>query len=153
MRQGRDAFRVAMAGLVAGARGGLLAIVLFSGIIAVAIGGEPARLVIVNSTPHVVRAVIADRMPLDLEPGARTTFESGRAANVPVKVSYAPGQGVEGNASRVFHLAPPAAAAASGGYVYFACRTSSSIVAPAAGEPTTWSVTADTLGAAPQAER
>lgn len=145
----RDAWSAPMTGLVAGARGGLTAIVLFSAIIAVAIGGEPARLVVVNSTPHVVRAVIADRMPLDLEPGARTTYESGRAASVPVKVSYVPGQGVEGSASRMFHIAPPAAAAAGGGYVYFACRTSSSIVAPAAGGPTTWSVTADTLGTPP----
>ena len=144
-RRGRASDATA-ARCVAGARGGLAAIALFAAIIAVAVGGEPARLVVVNSTPHVVQAVIAREAPLDLAPGARTTYESGRAATVSVKVSYAPGQGVEGSASRMFHLAPPAAATAGGGYVYFACRSGGPIVAPAAVGPTTWSVTPDTLG-------
>jgi hypothetical protein len=34
--------------------------------------------------------------------------------------------------------------------VYFACRTGNSMVAPAPAGPTTWSVTADTLGAPPR---
>ena len=135
------------------ARGGLAAIALFSALIAVAVGGEPARLVVVNSTPHVVQAVIAGGDPLDLAPGARTTYESSRSATVRVKVSYAPGQGLEGSASRMFHLAPPAAATSGGGYVYFACRSGGPIVAPSAAGPTTWSVTADTLGATRAAGR
>lgn len=125
--------------------GSLGAIVLLCASFAVAIGDESASLTVSNQTPHVVTIVVADKTFPDVAPGTRATYQASGPATVNAKVSYAPGQGVQGSAERSFHLSSVHAEATSGTTVYFACRTGSMITSPAGGGPVSWSVTADTL--------
>jgi hypothetical protein len=127
--------------------GPLAAIALLCTLIAVAISDETTSLIVANSTRHVVNIVVADRTFADIAPGARATYVSSGAKTVSARVTYAPGQGIEGGVERSFALAPYQAASSSDYSVYFACTTGRGITSPASGGPVTWSVTADTLAA------
>lgn len=110
-------------------------------------GGETANLTVANLTPHTVRVVVADRTFPGVAPGERATFESSGSVTVSVKVSYTPGQGVEGSAERSFALSPyHAVIASSPDYgLYWGCRMGGPITSPASGGPMLWNVTPDTL--------
>jgi hypothetical protein len=125
----------------------IVATALLAACFAVAIGGETASLTVVNRTPHVVQVVVAGKTFPRVVSGARATYESSGAATVSAKVSYAPGQGVEGSAERSFALTPHhAAGVSSSDYtVYWGCRMGGTITSPASGGPTMWNVTADSL--------
>lgn len=125
--------------------GPIVAIALLSVLFAVAVGGEPARLTVKNSTPHLLDVVVADRTFSRVAPGGEAVYESGGAATVAVKVAYAAGQDVTGSAERSFAIAPSQPASYSTGYVYWGCQMGGTLVSPATGGPTMWSVTPDTL--------
>jgi hypothetical protein len=119
-----------------------MALVLLSAAFAVAIGGETARLVVSNLTTHVVTVVIGDEAHSGVAPGERVTCGSRGPATVIVRVSYAPGQDVEGSVERSFLIS--GAASSSSGSFFFGCRMGDAIV-DGGGEPIIWNVTADTL--------
>ena len=121
----------------------IVATALLAAFFAVAVGGETASLTVVNRTPHVVRVVVAGKTFPSVVPGARATYESSGPATVSARVSYAPGQGVEGSAERSFVLY--AASSSSDYSVYWGCRMGGTITSPQGGGPTMWNVTADTL--------
>lgn len=125
--------------------GSLAALVLLCACFAIAIGDETVSLTVSNLTPHVVTVVVADRTFPRIAPGADATYRASGAATVTAKVSYAPGEGIEGSAQRSFLLSPYHPSVNSGTTVYFACTTGNAIVAPASGGPMQWKVTADTL--------
>lgn len=123
----------------------IVAGVLLAAFFAVAVGGETASLTVVNQTAHVVRVVVSGKIFPAVVPGARVTYESGGAATVSARVSYAPGQGVEGSAERSFPLSPAAGVSSSDYSVVFGCRMGGTVTAPASGGATMWNVTPDTL--------
>jgi hypothetical protein len=121
----------------------LVAIVLLSALVTVAIGEQTAQLSIQNRTAHALQVVVRDRTFDRVAPGAMVTYESSVADTVIAIASYVPGQGVEGSVQRTFMISP-AHSVNSGTTVYFACSTTGSI-APISGGPVFWRITADTL--------
>jgi hypothetical protein len=127
----------------------IVATALLAAFFSLGVGGGPASLTVANLTPHTLQVVVAGKTFSNVAPGSRATFESSGAVtvNVKVKVSYTPGQGVEGSAERWFALSPyhPPGASSPGYSMYFACRMGGAITSPASGGPMLWNVTADTL--------
>jgi hypothetical protein len=126
----------------------VVAIALVAALFSLGVGGGTVNLTVANLTPHAIRVVVADRIFPGVAPGEKATFESRGAVTVSAKVSYLPGQGVEGSAERSFALAPYNVVIASNpDYgLFFGCRAGGgAITSPASGGPVFWSVTADTL--------
>ena len=121
------------------------AILLLCAGFAIAIGEDTARLTVTNQTAHIVTIVVADKTYPAVAAGAAITYASGDSATVAVDVSYAPGQGIDGSARRLFHLEHAHPATGQGGYAYFACAYNGAITSPAIFGPVEWTVTADTL--------
>jgi hypothetical protein len=122
--------------------GSIVAIVAVATAFAVAIGDENTSLTIKNLTPHVVTVVVEQQKFPDLAPDGQATYRGKGGSTVHATVSYAPGQGVEGNVGRAFTMA--AAASSSSGYVFWACSFNGGVTAPAP-QAIFWNVTADTL--------
>ena len=121
------------------------AILLLCAGFAIAIGDDAARLTVTNQTAHIVTIVVADKTYPAVAAGAAITYASGDSATVAVDVSYAPGQGIDGGASRRFHLEHAHPPTGPGGYAYFACAYNGGITSPAVFGPVQWTVTAESL--------
>jgi hypothetical protein len=123
----------------------IVAIALLAAFFSLGVGGETANLTVANLTPHAIRVVVADKTFPSVAPGARATFESSGAVTVSAKVSYLPGQGVEGSAERSFALSSFVIASSPDYGLFFGCRMGGPVTSPVSGGPVFWNVTADTL--------
>src|SRR5262245_19027192 len=126
-----------------GRTGSLVAILCLSGIAAVAIGDQTARLTVENRTSHSMVVVVADKTFSNVRPGTRVTYESSATDTVTATVSYAPGEGVDGRAERTFVLSP-SHGSSPGTPVYWACMVNTGVSDPNA-SLVVWGVTADML--------
>jgi len=123
----------------------IVATALLAAFFSLGVGGETANLTVANLTSHTVRIVVADKTFPSVAPGAKARFESSGVGTVSAKVSYLPGQGVEGSAERSFALSSYVIASNPDYGLFFGCRTGGPITSPASGGSVLWNVTADTL--------
>jgi hypothetical protein len=109
----------------------------------VTVGGDVARLTVVNRTSHYVNVIVDGDPFLYVPPGAGAIFEKEGYSTVVAKVFYSPGQGVSGGAERTFYIAPYEPASTGCEWSNLECTST-----PSSGGARSWEVTADTLAAA-----
>ena len=123
----------------------IVATALLAALSSLGVGGETASLTVANLTPLTVRVVVADQVFPSVAPGAKATFQPGGAVTVSAKVSYLPGQGVEGSVERTFALSSFVIVSNPDYGLFWGCRMGSPVTSPASGGSVLWNVTADTL--------
>ena len=113
--------------------------------VGISVGDEKARLSVLNSTGHYLHVIVDESSYLYLAPSSAATHEADGYSVFLVKVFYAPGQGVSGEAERTFRVAPyepPGTGCRYSGRDGFTCAQE-----PSTGGAQLWEVTPDTLGA------